>query len=302
VRDGYEGVPLTLARQFTDAGGAVHLESRLLRFGADDPDGLIELELDVRGERRRVAARRLILAMPRRSLELLEPIGPLLDPAQAAVHELIRSVVPIPLFKLAICYPRVWWQEDLTRGRSVTDLPLRQCYYWAVDPASGHAVILIYDDGLDLDYWADLRDASAPRFPHDPALLPGGPSFPAWSEFPAPRRMVEEVHRQLVEMHGRAPDEVPRPYAAAYRDWGEDPFGGGANFWPVGVRSYEVSRAIVQPRPPYRVYVCGDCYSHGQGWVEGALATAEDLLQRHLGLTKPSWKKYGTPAEKEEDR
>jgi len=102
--------------------------------------------------------------------------------------------------------------------------------------------------------------------------------------------MVEEVHRQLLELHGNPPN-VPLPYTAAYKDWGDDPFGGGANFWPVGVRSYEVSEKILQPKPPYRVYVCGDCYSHAQGWVEGALATAEEMLQSHLKLKRPAWKK-----------
>ncbi len=78
-----------------------------------------------------------------------------------------------------------------------------------------------------------------------------------------------------------------RPYAAAYRDWGEDPFGGGANFWPQYVDSQDVSKRIVQPVPGKPVYICGEAYSHAQGWVEGALATAEDMLQNHLGLQPP---------------
>ena len=60
----------------------------------------------------------------------------------------------------------------------------------------------------------------------------------------------------------------------------------------MGVKSYEVTEAMVQPDERYRVYVTGDCYSHGQGWVEGALGTAE-LVLRRLGLEKPKWKKYG---------
>ena len=106
--------------------------------------------------------------------------------------------------------------------------------------------------------------------------------------------MVLEAHRQLLEMHGITdPSVVPLPYSASYRDWGEDPYGGGANFWPVGVRSYEVSKRIVQPKPPYPVYICGDAYSHAQAWVEGAIETAEDMLQRHFGLTAPVWKTSG---------
>jgi monoamine oxidase len=50
-----------------------------------------------------------------------------------------------------------------------------------------------------------------------------------------------------------------------------------------------VSRAIVQPVSDAPVFICGESYSHAQGWVEGALATAEDMLQHHLGLLPPDW-------------
>jgi hypothetical protein len=36
------------------------------------------------------------------------------------------------------------------------------------------------------------------------------------------------------------------------------------------------------------VYICGEAYSHQQGWVEGALATTESMLQKHLGLAPPA--------------
>lgn len=299
VKDGYEAVPLTMAKQFGDQGGQIHLNSRLSGFTVDDVTGVVRLTIHGESGDRVVQARNLILGMPRRSLELLDQRGPVLDPSQADVHDLIRSVVPIPLFKLAICYNRAWWQDlppvevngkmvRIEAGKSVTDLPVRQCYYWAVNEENGHGVILIYDDGVALDYWASLRDSGSTPYPHDPEVLGKEFDLPNWGEYPAPRRMVEEVHRQLLELHGNPPD-VPQPYTAAYRDWGEDPFGGGANFWPVDVQSYAVEEKMLQPRPPYPVYVCGDCYSHGQGWVEGALETAEGVLQKHLSLPAPEW-------------
>ena len=49
--------------------------------------------------------------MPKRSLELLDASGPVLDPENEKVWGLINSVTPIPLFKLAICYTCAWWQS-----------------------------------------------------------------------------------------------------------------------------------------------------------------------------------------------
>jgi monoamine oxidase/catechol 2,3-dioxygenase-like lactoylglutathione lyase family enzyme len=303
VKDGYERVPLEMARRFSQAGGVVELNSRLARFTRPDPESPIRLRIQGPDGRREVFANHLILAMPRRSIELIDQKGPVLARANRDVHELIGSVTPIPLFKVALCYTRAWWEDlppvdagngpaRIEAGKSVTDLPVRQCYYWKVNPANGHAVVLIYDDGVALDYWAGLRETGGETWPHDPTVLGHEFDAPDWAKYPAPRRMVDEVHRQLVAMHGNPPD-VPMPYTAAYRDWGEDPYGGGACFWPVGVKSYEVADRILQPKPGCPVYICGDAYSHAQGWVEGALATAEAVLQKHLGMAPPGWLENG---------
>jgi monoamine oxidase len=299
IQEGYDEIPLMLAERFHKAGGTIRLGAHLESFDVTD-DGTVRLDVVEDGVARTVFTKRLILALPRRSLELLDQTGAVLGPENGEVHELIGSVTPIPLFKLAICYPSPWWESlppvqltddpkapyvGISSGKSVTDLPIRQCYYWAVDAKTNCAVLLVYDDGRDLDYWAGLRDPRRTTFENAVEVDESS----EWSKHPAPKRMVDEIHRQLLEMHGN-PSDVPAPYAAAYRDWGEDPFGGGANFWHVGVRSYEVAEKILQPKPPHPVYICGESYSHGQGWVEGALETAEAMLQQHFGLQAPPWK------------
>ena len=71
-------------------------------------------------------------------------------------------------------------------------------------------------------------------------------------------------------------------------DWGEDPYGGGANFWRLYVDSARVAQEILQSKPPFPVFVCGEAYSHQQGWVEGALRTADDMLRTHFKLGLPA--------------
>jgi len=80
-----------------------------------------------------IAAQTLILAMPRRSLELLAPSSPPLH----HITDLITSVTPRPLFKLFTTYADPWWRAagytnaqgaylPVEAGRTVTDLPVRQ--------------------------------------------------------------------------------------------------------------------------------------------------------------------------------
>lgn len=285
--DGYERLPQRLAEEVKVAGGKVQLGACLTSFDVPtQADGSTLVVLKFR-DGSTVRARRLVLAMPRRSLELLEPTGAVLRKDNAAVRELIESVEPIPLFKIFICYPYPWWKSvGVTTGRSLTDLPIRQCYYWGVEPkdpnTDGNSALLAsYDDDLSVTFWAGLRSTSTPSAAWPPP--PGdAPRADAWSGYQAPDDMQAEAHRQLVQMHGVA--YAPQPYASAYRDWAEDPYGGGVNFWRIGKKSWEVIPAIINPVPGLPVYVCGEAYSHEQGWVEGALQTAELMLTVHFEL------------------
>lgn len=85
---------------------------------------------------------------------------------------------------------------------------------------------------------------------------------------------------------GRA--RIPDPYSAAWIDWSQDPYGGAFNTSNVGVDADTVAAAILQPDPSVPLYVCAEAYSHDQGWVEGALDTAEQVVEL-LGVETAEW-------------
>jgi monoamine oxidase len=294
-RKGFQQVPETLAQLFTGAGGEIRLNSAV--DGFDWVDGAYELRI---GDKT-IRASNLILAMPRRSLELLAPSSPPLE----AIKELIGSVTPRPLFKLFTTYTSPWWRSagytapggkyvPVQAGRTVTDLPVRQTYYWPKDdgtPATDGPSMLMasYDDGTNIGFWDGLRPRRHQAWQQhhelasisDPFLgddCDKQPDLP-WCRYKAPRRMVAEVARQLGIMHGLS--YTPEVRNAAFRDWGDDPFGGGWNSWNIGVRSWEVKKKIVNPFGKDRpLYICGEAYSDAQGWVEGALQTADMVLEK----------------------
>jgi hypothetical protein len=37
------------------------------------------------------------------------------------------------------------------------------------------------------------------------------------------------------------------------------------------------------------VFICGEAWSDDQGWINGALQTAETMLQEHFGVDRPNW-------------
>lgn len=314
--EGFQQVPLALAALFEQAAGDLRVAHKVRgvqwHAGAYDLPWVSQ-EGTPQQQEGQLRAKKVILAMPRRALDLLAPSSPPLQACQA----LIASVTPRPLFKLFTTYTSPWWRNAgyttrhdgqstyvaVEQGRTVTDLPVRQTYYWptsAGKPATAGPAMLMasYDDGNNVGYWDGLRPrrrqawqqghdvaqpaepfVAAPVAPADgaKAVADAGPER-QWHTYKASAEMVAEVSRQLGIIHNLP--YAPEVQQAAFRDWGDDPFGGGWNSWNIGVKSWEVKHQIVQPDPAQPLYICGEAYSDAQGWVEGALQTADYVLAK----------------------
>lgn len=291
--DGFQQVPLRIAQLVTNAGGTVNLSHRVSCFNSAESAGVSLLFADGSS----TSADHLVLAMPRRGIELLSLYTPALQTPE--LQRLIRSVTPQPLFKLFTTYPQPWWRSaNCVEGRSTTDLPIRQTYYWPQQDGSpslsGPSMLMAsYDDGLNIGFWDGFRAKRGRGWEEGLADIPDPDWFvgadlgdeqvePEWARHRAPRLMVAEVERQLASMHGLR--HVPAAQQAAFKDWGDDPHGGGWNSWNIGVRSWEVKQRMLQPIVDAPVFVCGEAYSDAQGWVEGALQTADMLLARSFDI------------------
>ncbi|MBB3319559.1 hypothetical protein FHT77_005474 [Rhizobium sp. BK181] len=318
VNGGYETVPWELQNRFQAAGGEIQFNQWLAGFkGITLEDGSTGIKLRFRDGTTRTA-RAIVLAMPRRSIELLDPEGKVLGPENIQFRQDLASVAPIPLFKCFLLYPNCWWQDSkVSSGRSLTDMPIRQCYYWPAGPDGGiipkrdaPGLVMVYDDLLNVSFWegldkrAEVHKAGLPlnlkspghhwaKFQPDTAEI-ADPSDPFakrladnWALHPATTQMVNELHRELMQMHGN--DSAPRPIDAAYMDWSRDPYGGGVHLWNVNVQSDVMLTRMTQPVEDFPCYICGEAYSTNQTWAEGALQTAEIVLQQRLGLPKGEW-------------
>nr|WP_236673411.1 FAD-dependent oxidoreductase [Comamonas sp. JC664] len=291
---GFDALPLALHARFRAAGGTTWLHHRLSRIdrcpgprnapaytlGFVAPDGT---------PTRQVKARCVLLAMPQGALAALAPDTFLFQDARTR-HNL-RSVRAIPAVKLFLAYPFPWWQRvGVSRGRSTTDLPLRQLWYWGAGDASpqadGPAVLLAsYTSGTDTAYWSALRSGEV--YPDAPGLqrVPVPPDAA-----PASRGMVERAHAMLMELHGI--NDAPPPFAARCQDWSDAPHGGGWHVWREHHLSADIIPEMRQPLADEQVYVVSDCWSHDPGSVNGSLAMAECTLQDHLGLPWPAWLRH----------
>lgn len=296
LQNGYETLPNCLRDRLVELGGGVHLDRELIALNRRSDDCYALTFYDhAAGREHEVVAGRVILAMPKRSLERLvahplERAGPSHFFEMPGVRSLLDSVEGHALYKFALAYPEPWWHASgLASGDSVTDLPLRQIYYFETEgemhggnPKNRNSLLVAsYTDGISVNYWEGVR-ASGPRFIGRPNDFAEASRAAETDIYAVSALMVDEANRQLAEVHGLV--DIPRPYDAAFRDWGDDPYGGGWHSWNIDVDATATMPRVIRPVDSEDVFICGEAYSTYQGWVEGALQTAEMMLTSHFGL------------------
>jgi hypothetical protein len=91
-------------------------------------------------------------------------------------------------------------------------------------------------------------------------------------------------------------DEAAKSVVAyGIRDWSAEPFGGAAHLWKPGFSAAPVKTGRLIKDPliafslreraggPRNIHICGEAFSGNQGFIEGALQTAEQVVGQIIG-------------------
>ena len=263
-----------------------------------------------------------ILALPKVAMQRLQ-----VDNGEPWPPPWLEWVREHRMFKLFLLYDHEWWIGDrlpgYDNGRVFTDLPLRQIYYFSPTWMSKHGlgsrnsqskktkydelalVMASYSDEHNVSFWEPMltsQHTTAMSLDRDqPYLHQSSRVAPElWKRILnidpgilANSRMVDKVQRQLSEIHGR---ELPEPILGVFKDWGCYPFGGGWHTWNVGTCPWEVENERVEPIANSGLFLCGEAYSNEQGWMEGALKSAELVLKK-MDIDAPYWIKFNDISE-----
>lgn len=156
---------------------------------------------------------------------------------------MLKQLATSPLMRIYAKFPTnrdgKIWFESIPK----TVVPSLLRYIIPIDSKSG-LIMISYTDGRDTTYWKDLEGDELEH------------------------AIMDEVHRIWPDI------DIPNPSYIQKHYWS-----GGCTYWLPGM--YDVnaaSRAAMNPKP--NVYVVGESISSGnQAWIEGALETAETLLE-----------------------
>ncbi|MDJ0630509.1 MAG: hypothetical protein QNJ44_19790 [Rhodobacter sp.] len=332
IAGGYSRLFVELYRKALEAAGtdvsfelhqgtrlhSIWMEGDAIKFRLADrsdpykPTGDTALEADV-----------AFLAMPPNAVDIVAQ-ATRFDPTpgrtdflnEAGVANYLGSVIEQPSYKVAMFFETCWWENskyppkleaqiDTPDGKktttksvfgpTITDLPLRQVYYFGDNALPGdqgkpvYGLLASYDDMRNVGFWRGLELSVEERretaIPRDLQPLEGG------------RKASEQMERmlllQLAKLHygdPNAANEIPAPLSTVFMDWGLNPFGAGYHAWGA---HYDIADVMQQVRAPARlagvegakVYLIGSAFSNDQAWVEGAFCTAESVLVDCLGMS-----------------
>ena len=221
------------------------------------------------------------------------------------------------MIKIFLLYAEPWWMGDAfpgsDTGRIFTDLPLRQVYHFSPTWMNNHGVsqhkstdeeglalvMASYSDEHYVSFWEPMLRPN-PKWnlkltPDEPYIQPSPKIPPAmWEKIKeaisdirtksphllARRRMVEKVHLMMEEIHGR---EIPHPVLGIAQEWDA-----GWHTWIVGSQPWDKVVRQQRVQPLDHLYLCGEAYSPEQGWIEGALKSAEQVLEK-MKVARPEW-------------
>ncbi len=299
IATGFDSIGYELAKEYLKHDGAkIWTENKLVTFSKkhdfSDTHKYQLTFLNLKSNKKwHVYANKIILAMPRRSLELLDQNNFFFNiNKHKELNHNIRSVIMEPAYKILMGFENAWWKPlGIDSGHSITDLPMRQCYYFGTDEQNGHSMLLgSYGDMSTETFWKALSDDSRLFQPRLNRMAMSNEELQFLESIQASELMVKEVVAQLKEVHGM---DIPEPYVTWFRDWTDDPFGAGYHAWKAG---YQVNKVMPYMRKPLHkedIHICGEAYSDLQGWIEGAFCEAEKMLEEHFDLEYPSWLEKG---------
>lgn len=292
--NGMAEVPKQLAKQFINLGGKVHMNRTVTQIDECEFPNTTKLYMLTTYnyatlETKVYFARKVILAMTFSQLRRLH-----WDALWTSKkRNLLNSAITFESSKIFLAFEEPWWRKEslrhlnLTHGRTISSLPSRQTFYFtAPDPqASNRSFIMLYNDGQFAKFWKALASEHFDSF-----------STASSAVFPMTETLVNEVVRELAINHNTTEDVIGRPYFGWIMVWdptllpknveGYGPYMPSEAWalWAPGYNFTEVTKDIVKLDDNQDVFVCGSVFSLSQGWADGAMMHADEMLTKYFNI------------------
>ncbi|NPE30136.1 NAD(P)-binding protein [Methanococcoides sp. SA1] len=252
----------------TEPSVSLNLDHRLTALSPQS-DGRVLLEFKTDHTTVKVLASNVVLALPRCPLMQLRPLLP------EHIGELVDSVIPLPLVKCFFVNEDPWWDESTPPQTRVSSTPAREIHYtFRKDENGKRGIVMIYSDSPSMHYWTSFvqqQDHLKAELNSDQRLVEG---YLQYLRSDPDNKNIKEIEAEakLISCFG-------------IRDWSREPFEAGCHIWKAGVRVEEAIKELTAfslygaSVSNKNVHICGEAYSDFQGFIEGGLRTALQVIK-----------------------
>ena len=201
----------------------------------------------------------------------------------AAVNKVFDSPVEDASLKFILYFNNDWWnkfENIIMFGPNSTDLPCGSVYplykrngdnekFNGYNGEPSHSALMIYCDSTRAQFWEKFQQQGE-KFQSPLQKENSGLN-------PASQSLVSEALKQLKIVFNI--DEISDPILTSYRCWnGKGDCGYAYHTWGVGVDDINLDAA--QPVEGKNLYFCNEAWSHFQSYVEGALMSAQNVVNK----------------------
>ncbi|MGB9939016.1 flavin monoamine oxidase family protein [Methanosarcina sp.] len=270
IAQGTESLVQELVHRFgseSELSVSLHLNHRLTAL-SPQPDGRVLLEFKTDNTAVQVLAKHIVLALPRYPLMQLRPLLP------QSIGELVDSVIPIPLVKCFFVNENPWWDEFTPAQTRASSTPAREIHYGFRDDGTGkRGIVMVYGDPPSMRYWTPFvkqQEHLKAELNFDKRLVEGYLQYLRSNPDSTDIKEIE-AEAELISCFG-------------IRDWSREPFEAGCHIWKPGVRAEEAIKELTAFSLQYgsssnkNIHICGEAYSDFQGFIEGGLRTALQVI------------------------
>ncbi|WP_020561834.1 flavin monoamine oxidase family protein [Methylosarcina fibrata] len=246
IRHGMNALTDAMLARIRQQGADLHRAHMLVSIESHDRER-IRLHFS---EKPPCMAKHVVLALPEHSLSRIAGLP-------MTIRALFGSVLDIPLLKCFFVVQDPWWEENIPH-QDLAQLPARELHYQKAD---GKGLIMVYADRPYMNFWTQyLRKGYETR-----AEIDGDKHLPqAFAHF-------MNIDPKRILNYG-------------IRHWGIEPYGAACHLWKPGIRSWDIQEKVaafaLERHGPRNVHICGEAFSDYQGFIEGALRTAREAVEK----------------------
>jgi len=234
-----------------------------------------------------VVADRVILTMPQYPLTQVLNQSPHLH-LDAALRRSVHSLQPVYATKVYLYYEDAWWITKLghregtfvAEGNAVSP-PLDGRYHDG--DVSCNADFTVCHGFLQTNYFWDFTGATQNYFGR---FQPDRNEVVTYLNSTADGFIVmEDLHAKLLEYHNLSAADIPGPTEGVMATWNlATPWSNTAwHYWTDAIQASTL-QAFLEPQ---KIHLINEAYSPAQGWAEGAIVLADNMIQDLYGLDPP---------------